>query len=481
MDEIRVGSLCWTPCAPHGLVKVLALEDEPPVVPRRTVHVPFLHDQAGSAAWSQRPHSASEGFPRKEKWMSETASHDPTAPIAAVSALQSLTTRAPQLAAQLERLRPQLERELARTADATLSLERLFDLLVLAFEADPDLLRCTVSSLVKGVVKTVRQGLVLGEDCHLVPFKQEAVWMPEYGGLAKKLLATGTVAKVGAEAVYQRDHFVCDYLRERYEHEPHRGDRGELVGAYGLIVLKPSADIVRLVTTLTAELEQRLGALVQQDAAAVERAVERFAQALLSGLSVRYVHYMERKDIDRVRKSSRAGSREESAWSRHYDEMARKSAFKNLCKWCKESAPALTAALTAVLEEEPLLETLPPTPAQAQQTLAEVWGQEPAAPPAQEPPEAERVTLLNRVTTLWQKELGWDGTQFYGWLREHWHTETLRRLPLAALRTVAAQLEAARGVPGPAGAPEPGLPFDVAESARRDRTLAEEAGSSTTP
>ena len=47
-----VGSLCWTPFPPHGLVKVLALEDEHPVVPRRTVRVQYLHDHVGYPAWS---------------------------------------------------------------------------------------------------------------------------------------------------------------------------------------------------------------------------------------------------------------------------------------------------------------------------------------------------------------------------------------------------------------------------------------------
>lgn len=51
-NDLRVGSLCWTP-EPRGLVKILEIEGEHPVVARRTARVMFLHAHAGYAVWSE--------------------------------------------------------------------------------------------------------------------------------------------------------------------------------------------------------------------------------------------------------------------------------------------------------------------------------------------------------------------------------------------------------------------------------------------
>ena len=63
MTPLTVGSLCWTPFEPRGLVQVLELEGAHPVVPRCTARVRFLHDHAGYEAWSEGRYFVDELIP----------------------------------------------------------------------------------------------------------------------------------------------------------------------------------------------------------------------------------------------------------------------------------------------------------------------------------------------------------------------------------------------------------------------------------
>lgn len=70
--KLSPGDLCWTPFEPHGLVKVLEIEGNHPVVPKRTVRVQFQHDHVGHAALTKGRYFLDELIP-----ISRGGSHAP--------------------------------------------------------------------------------------------------------------------------------------------------------------------------------------------------------------------------------------------------------------------------------------------------------------------------------------------------------------------------------------------------------------------
>ena len=191
------------------------------------------------------------------------------------------------------------------------------------------LIDSTTDSIINGLVKCATYGMLPGRDAYLIPFtnrrtkRKEATFVPDYRGLIRSLERTGKVKRAFAHPVYSRDHFVCDYLADRYEHQPKfDGDPGSLKGFYGCVVLKDGT---------------------------------------------RHVHVMSVMDIDRVK--SRAPAHEDGPWVTDYVEMGRKTALKNLCKYVQ-----LTPQVTQLMEDEEAREASDYNPARGERAVVELFG-----------------------------------------------------------------------------------------------------------
>lgn len=189
---------------------------------------------------------------------------------------------------------------------ALMTPQRFLDFALLSLAETPRLFECSKTSLLAGIYQAAKDGLELGRDAYLIPFKGkgatlEATYVRDYRGLVKLLERTGKVKKAFAEVVYEADTFDLDYGEpdKPLTHKPALRQRGKALGCYGAIVMRDGAT---------------------------------------------HVHYMDKDDLTRVRQQ--APGREQDTWITHEHEMWRKTCLKNVCKYVP-LLPDVHDALTA--------------------------------------------------------------------------------------------------------------------------------------
>jgi recombination protein RecT len=131
-----------------------------------------------------------------------------------------------------------------------LTPERMIRVALTAVQRTPKLQECDALSVVGAVVQASQLGLepdgILGQ-AYLVPYwngttrRMEAQLQPGYKGLIALARRSGEVSTLFSELVYERDRFkVVKGDSPRLIHEPdyRSEDRGELMGAYAVVVFK---------------------------------------------------------------------------------------------------------------------------------------------------------------------------------------------------------------------------------------------------
>jgi recombination protein RecT len=202
-----------------------------------------------------------------------------------------------------------------------LTPERLIKLASMALTKTPKLQECTPLSLFTSVMKSAELGLdcsgTLG-SAYLVPFKRKfkdagGRWKEEYEctlivgyrGLIDLARRSNQIQSIEARVVYQNDEFQCDF------------------GTEGKLVHRPQLDAdpgdFRLV----------------------------YAVAHLMGGGIQ-VEVMVRTAVDKIRNSSKGyyAANPSGPWHDHYEEMARKTVIRRLCKYLPMSVE-LESALSA--------------------------------------------------------------------------------------------------------------------------------------
>lgn len=163
----------------------------------------------------------------------------------------------------------------------------------------PKLLNCTQSSVYLCVMHMAELGLRCGPEhlAYLVPFNRknketgkvvvECQLMIGYPGLLQLARQSSLVAGAVVRAVYGEDHFELEYgLEEKLVHRPCiTGTRDELVGVYAIAIMS-----------------------------------DRMKQ----------FDFMTRDEVEERRKASKSGTSD--AWQKWYDEMAKKTVLRRLCK-----------------------------------------------------------------------------------------------------------------------------------------------------
>lgn len=163
--------------------------------------------------------------------------------------------------------------------------------------SSPQLQKCTPESIALAAYDAATLGLPVNKLglAWLVPFGNEAKFQIGYRGYIQLVMESGFVLEVSAECVYENDRFHYRLgSNPSIEHEP-------------------------------AELGKKRGAIVGV-----------YAVAKLANGLVKHV-VMDKAQVDHIRSKSRSSGN--GPWVTDYDEMAKKTVVKRLCKMLPFVAP----------------------------------------------------------------------------------------------------------------------------------------------
>lgn len=170
--------------------------------------------------------------------------------------------------------------------------ERFGRVVLTAVQTNPELLNVDRRSLWNACMRAAQDGLMPdGRLGALVVYKDKrrgpiAQWLPMIAGIRQKVRNSGEVATWEVHCVYEKDLFDFELGDAPHiVHRPVRGDRGRIIAAYSIAVLK-------------------------------------------SGERSREVMWIE--EIEAIRKSSRAA--DSGPWTTHFSEMCRKTVARRHAK-----------------------------------------------------------------------------------------------------------------------------------------------------
>ena len=222
-----------------------------------------------------------------------------------------------------------------------LTAERMVRLALHARERNQALQRCSKESLLGALIEASEVGLEpVGalEEAAIIPYKGVATFQPMYKGLIKLARNAGDVIDIHAEVVGVNDDFEFYYAtpEDRLFHRPALTNRGAWRGAW--------------------------------------------ARAIFPGGVIKILYYAKEK-IERIRSMSKEPNG--LMWGKHWDEAAKKTVIKGLCKTLPQSRELARAIeidnladvgdLSATAEEPPRME-MP-------KSLSGQTGDQPAEPP----------------------------------------------------------------------------------------------------
>lgn len=174
-----------------------------------------------------------------------------------------------------------------------LNAERFVRICTTALLRTPKLLECSHESFFKCLLDLSAMGLEPdGVRAHLIPFENksaktvECTLLIDYKGLVEIVRRSPEIARVHADIVCPDDNFefsAGQIIRHTWDLAK---PRGAMIGAYAMVVLKDGTN-----------------------------------QAVV----------LQKHEIDEVRKRSKSQSN--GPWVTDYNEMAKKSCFRRLCKW----------------------------------------------------------------------------------------------------------------------------------------------------
>jgi len=223
---------------------------------------------------------------------------------------------------------------------------------ITAMQKTPAIAECTQASIFSSLLTCAQLGLSLdGREAHLVPFGRDCTLVPDYKGLVRLVIQSGSVSHVHADVVCENDDFDFDRGRVLRHRIDLRRPRGAVYAAYAFAVFTGGTE--------KAEV-------------------------------------MSLEEVNAIR--TRGGGRKGSPWATDFNEMAKKTAFKRLCKWLP-LAPEAQAAIEAddsTYDTGTTTVTAPPaetprrraiaTPPETEQAPADPPPPVDTAPPQVEPP-----------------------------------------------------------------------------------------------
>lgn len=192
-------------------------------------------------------------------------------------------------------------KDIAMVLPKHITPERLVGVMSYVIKSTPAIMNASQASLISAVIQTVQIGLEPGNlgHCYYVPFNnrkkdgtvvKEVQFILGYKGIIELVNRAGKAVILSTECVYENDIFQHEQgLNPILKHIPCvDGDRGKFRGVYA--------------TAKNMIANEKL-----------------------------FV-YLTKEDVDKVRGSSKAAGSTFSPWNNWYEEMAKKTAAKRLCK-----------------------------------------------------------------------------------------------------------------------------------------------------
>jgi recombination protein RecT len=261
------------------------------------------------------------------------------------------------------------QKEIARALPRHMSPDRMTRIALTEMRKNPALVQCDPFSFLGAVIQCAQLGLEPGSGlghAYLIPFRNkklnitEVVFMPGYRGLIDLARRSGQVETISARLVREKDRFVYEYGDgERIEHTPFDGaedDAGKITHVYAIARMK--------------------GGGIQREV-------------------------MNRAQIDAIR----TRGNNNPVWESDFDEMARKTVVRRICKYLPMS-PELAGAVEAdntTYRGEPqrnwevLDVSYEPKPAPHDPEKTKAMINEPEAPPAYDALDNKQVAINELV------------------------------------------------------------------------------------
>lgn len=210
----------------------------------------------------------------------------------------------------IEKMLPDISRALPNH----LTPDRLLRIVLTAIRTTPDLMSASLASLGGAILQAAQLGLEPNTQtgqCYLIPFKNTKLQTTEvqfiigYKGYIELFYRSGMVETVYANAVHENDEFVFSYgIDGKFYHKPVLTNRGAPVCYY--------------------------------------------AFGRMKGGAYNYV-VMSIEDVNKIRNEHSASYKFQkftSPWTKHYDEMAKKTCLRQLADWLPKS-PEIVNMLNA--------------------------------------------------------------------------------------------------------------------------------------
>lgn len=243
-----------------------------------------------------------------------------------------------------------LEPKLSTLLPRYLPAKRFFMIAYDAVTRTPALQECTIPSILKCVIEAAEVGLEVGgprKHAWMVPLKnkntghKEAQLWLGYMGLAHLVYDAGGVTKIEAHVVHARDHFIYEESPLTLEHRAFDEPCPDCAGLGE-----------RTVTAKHGKDETRQEVIVCETCAGTARqprgrSIKYYSVATLPNGEQSFV-VMDRAAIDKIR--SRSKARDDGPWVTDFDEMAKKTVFKNHEKWLPKTDGEGAARLARAIE-----------------------------------------------------------------------------------------------------------------------------------
>jgi recombination protein RecT len=193
----------------------------------------------------------------------------------------------------LERMKPELNAALPKHMNP----DRMARVALTTIRTNPKLLECSIESLMGAVVQASQLGLEPGllGHCYLIPFrngktgKTDVQFIIGYKGLLDLVRRSGEIESIAAHVVHEKDTFEFEYgLDEKLRHVPCLvADRGQVTLAYAYAKFKDNGGYQIMVMT--------------------------------------------KPEIEAIRERSKA--KDNGPWVTDWEEMAKKTVLRRLCKY----------------------------------------------------------------------------------------------------------------------------------------------------
>lgn len=199
------------------------------------------------------------------------------------------------------------EKQIMSALPKHLTSSRMLRIALTEIRRNPKLAECTPISLIGSIIQSAQLGLMpdsLTGEAYLIPYKNkgilECILIPGYKGIMELAYRSTKVIDITAKEVCENDSFSFEYGTNKFlRHKPALNERGKTIAYYAIADLKNGE---------------------------------------------KHFEVLSFNDIEKHRKFSKA--KDFGPWKEHYDEMAKKTAIKVVCKYLPKSSEYLQQAIT---------------------------------------------------------------------------------------------------------------------------------------